>query len=105
MKRAAYILVVLAMLSQAAAASAPARMPRREQAQEQTVGNADGIEIYGSNGVITIKSNHKATVRVFTILGQLVSTTVIQPGTTRIKVAARGIYMVKVGNVTQKIAL
>lgn len=106
MKRLVLILIVFLAISQSVMTSGAARTNRRDNATtEQTVVGNDGVEIYGNNGVITIKSDHKATVRVFTILGQLVSTTTIQPGTTRIKVASRGIYIVKIGNITQKIAL
>lgn len=106
-KRFVTISLVLVAAAQLLTVSAVTRSAARRDAdrQEQLVASADGVEIYGNNGVITIKSNHKTTVRVFTILGQLVSTTSIQPGTTRIKVASRGIYIVKVDNITQKIAL
>ncbi|MBR1935984.1 MAG: T9SS type A sorting domain-containing protein [Muribaculaceae bacterium] len=106
-KRFVTISLVLVAAAQLLTVSAVTRSVARRDAdrQEQLVASADGVEIYGNNGVITIKSNHKTTVRVFTILGQLVSTTSIQPGTTRIKVASRGIYIVKVDNITQKIAL
>lgn len=106
-KRFVTISLVLVAAAQLLTVNAVTRSAARRDAdrQEQLVASADGVEIYGNNGVITIKSNHKTTVRVFTILGQLVSTTSIQPGTTRIKVASRGIYIVKVDNITQKIAL
>lgn len=106
-KRFVTISLVLVAAAQLLTVSAVTRSAARRDAdrQEQLVASADGVEIYGNNGAITIKSNHKTTVRVFTILGQLVSTTSIQPGTTRIKVASRGIYIVKVDNITQKIAL
>ena len=61
----------------------------------------DGVEIYGSNGVITIRT----TVRVFTILGQNVSTATLNPGTSELRVGSRGIFIVKIGNLTQKVAL
>ena len=44
-------------------------------------------------------------VRVFTILGQSVSQATIGPGTVELKIGARGIYIVKIGNLTQKVAL
>ncbi|MBQ0114353.1 MAG: T9SS type A sorting domain-containing protein [Bacteroidales bacterium] len=65
----------------------------------------DGIEIYGSHGVITIKTPRRIQVRVFTILGQTVSAVTLNPGTSELKIAARGIYVVKIGNITQKVVL
>lgn len=66
----------------------------------------DGIEIFGNNGVITIRTTHRIQVRVFTILGQLVSQSVLNAGTSELHVGSRGIYLVKIGNsITQKVAL
>ena len=69
---------------------------------------SDGIEIYGSNGVITIVTPKRITVRVYTILGQMVSQATLQAGTTselRLGSRSRGIYLVRIGNLTQKVAL
>ncbi len=65
----------------------------------------DGIEIFATDGAIIVRTPHKVQVRVFTILGQLVSQATVGPGTSELKMAARGIYVVKIGNVTQKVAL
>lgn len=65
----------------------------------------DGVEIYGNNGVITIRTQRRIQVRVFTILGQLVSQVTLNPGTAELRINARGIYIVKIGNITQKVAL
>lgn len=66
---------------------------------------SDGIEIYGSNGTITIVTPKRITVRVYTILGQMISQAVLQPGTSELRLGSRGIYLVKIGNLTQKVAL
>lgn len=65
----------------------------------------DGIEIYGSNGTITIRTTKRIQVRVFTILGQNVSTVTLNPGTSELRIGSRGIFIVKIGNLTQKVAL
>jgi hypothetical protein len=65
----------------------------------------DGIEIYGSNGVITIRTQRRIQVRVFTILGQLVSQATLNPGTSELRINSRGIYLLRIGNLTQKVAL
>ena len=65
----------------------------------------DGVEIYGSNGTITIRTTRRITVRVFTILGQNVSTVTLNPGTSELRIGSRGIFIVKIGNLTQKVAL
>ena len=64
----------------------------------------DGVEIYQRSGAIIIKTQHAIQVKVFTILGQLVSQATLQPGASEIRLN-RGIYLVKVGNITQKVAI
>jgi len=66
---------------------------------------SDGIEIYGKNGVITIVTPKRITVRVYTILGQMVSQAVLQPGTSELRLGSRGIFLVRIGNITQKVAI
>lgn len=66
--------------------------------------SSDGIEIYQRSGAITIKTQHTIQVKVFTILGQLVSQATLPPGTSELRLN-RGIYMVKAGNITQKVAI
>lgn len=66
---------------------------------------SDGIEIYGSKGVISIVTPKRIQVRVYTILGQLVSQATLNPGTSQLRIGSRGIYLVKIGNLTQKVAI
>lgn len=67
--------------------------------------NNEGIEIYSKDGHIVVRLPQKEQVKVFTILGQLVSQAELNAGTSMLKLNSRGIYIVKVGNVTQKVAL
>jgi len=66
---------------------------------------SDGVEIYGSNGVITIVTPKRIVVKVYTILGQMVSQATLQPGTSELRLGSRGIYLVRIGNLTQKVAI
>ena len=66
---------------------------------------SDGIKIYGRNGTITIVTPKRITVRVYTILGQMVSQATLQPGTSELRLGSRGIYLVRIGNLTQKVAI
>ena len=66
---------------------------------------SDGVEIYGSNGVITIVTPKRITVRVYTILGQMISQASLQPGTSELRLGSRGIYLVRIANITQKVAI
>lgn len=67
--------------------------------------SSDGVQIYGSNGTITIVTPKRITVRVYTILGQMVSQATLQPGTSELRLGSRGIFLVRIGNLTQKVAI
>lgn len=67
--------------------------------------STDGIEIFSKDGNIVVRLPQKAQVKVFTILGQLVSQAELNAGTSVLKINSRGIYIVKVRNVTQKVAI
>ncbi|MBR6489382.1 MAG: T9SS type A sorting domain-containing protein [Muribaculaceae bacterium] len=67
--------------------------------------NTDGVEIFQRNGTIIIRTQRVVQVKVFNILGQLVSQATLQPGTSELRLNTRGIYLVKIGNITQKVAL
>ncbi|MEF9924137.1 MAG: hypothetical protein RR061_07310 [Muribaculaceae bacterium] len=66
---------------------------------------SDGIEIYSKDGTIIIKTPKNVQVKVFTILGQLISQDVINRGVSELKINSRGIFIIKIGGITQKIAL
>ncbi|MBQ7691462.1 MAG: hypothetical protein IJT30_09800 [Muribaculaceae bacterium] len=102
---------LITLIALAVSNMASAQMMWRETNREVTGRSltdpklTDGIEIYGNAGTITIKTPKRITVRVFTILGQSVSQAVLNPGTSELKIGTRGIYIVKIGNLTQKVAL
>ena len=73
--------------------------------QGTVLSGGDGVEIRVEGRTINIKTNHRVQVRVFTILGQLVSQTTLNPGLSELKMPNTGIYVVKIGNMTQKVAL
>ncbi len=67
--------------------------------------NTDGIELYSSKGKLVIKTPVKTTVRVLTILGQTISQAVVEPGTFELNLNTHGIFIVKVGDYTLRVAL
>ena len=66
---------------------------------------AGGVAIYSPDGSIIVVTGHEVEVSVFTILGQLVCKDSVKPGTSILNINSRGIYIVKIANVTQKVAL
>lgn len=104
------IVILTLVLSLACSSMASAKVQWREISKEPQghcltdSRTSDGVEIYQRSGVLTIKTQRTIQVKVFTILGQLVSQATLYPGTSELRLN-RGIYMVKVGNITQKVAI
>lgn len=65
----------------------------------------DTIQIFGSDGFIYIRSPRRYPAQVYTMLGQIVRQTYVNPGYTEMQVGGRGIYLVRVGDVTRKVVL
>lgn len=63
----------------------------------------DRIETYVRNGFIHIVTPRAVTVRLYTILGQLITQQTLQPGTSRIKTPGRGVYILRTGTATRRI--
>jgi len=63
------------------------------------------VEVGVRDGYIYITSSEEVNVSVFTILGQLVTAHRMQPGTVRLQIGARGIYILKAGPVTRRLNL
>lgn len=113
MRRLLIRIAVAAAALVAPAAVGHAQMQWREagDASAETVqalndpDTSDGVEIGVSGSTIVVRTPKSAEVRVFTILGQLVSRATLNPGTSELTINSRGIYIVKIGDTTQKIAL
>ena len=105
------LLIFTVMLAMATSVIASAKVQWREtsgEVQGKSLTDpkvTDGVEIFQRNGTIIIRTQRPVQVRVFTILGQLVSQATLPAGTSELKLNTRGIYMVKVGSITQKVAL
>ena len=54
---------------------------------------------------VYITTNRQVTVSLYSILGQLIAQHNVQPGTTRIKAPARGVYILKAGSVTRRVTI
>jgi len=65
----------------------------------------DVLDISVRDGYVYVTTSKPVTVKIFSILGQLISQKVLQPGTARTRINARGIYILKVGSVTRRITI
>lgn len=74
-------------------------------AESRVVAQTEEIEVRTQSGVIIVTTNRAIEIKVFTILGQLVSQEKLSPGTSRLNIGSHGVYIVKVGELTCKVAL
>lgn len=67
---------------------------------------ADGeTEVSVHDGYIYIRTDRAVTVKIFSILGQLISQETVKPGLHRIRLSSRGIFILRVGTTTRRITL
>jgi hypothetical protein len=71
----------------------------------QNLDNEGDVAIAVSEGYIYVSCENTVTVKIFSILGQLISQETLKPGMHRIKLASRGIYILRAGSTTRRITL
>ncbi len=54
---------------------------------------------------IYVTSTRQVNVKVFTILGQLISQATLPAGTHRLQMSAKGIYILKLGTTTRRVTI
>lgn len=78
---------------------------KTERADAKTVMRETEIEIKAASGTLMVSTNHPAQIKVFTILGRLVSSETLPAGKSQLTLPAHGVYIVKVGDLTCKVAV
>ena len=68
------------------------------------VAQGDDVEIRVAPGHVVVVASQQVQIKVFTILGQVVSSETLPAGTSRLPLS-HGVYIVKVGDLTCKIAV
>ena len=71
----------------------------------KAVSSQHDIEIFSSPNVIMLKVNHDVEVRLFTILGKLISADYLHPGIYQYHLDAHGIYIIKTEETSCKVAI
>ncbi|MDE5645726.1 MAG: T9SS type A sorting domain-containing protein [Muribaculaceae bacterium] len=98
------------------AASAAAALPvhaapkgwepvKTEKSDAKQVAKDTDLEIKTSSGIIIVNANHPVQIKVFTILGRLVNSETLSAGKSQLQLPAHGVYIVKVGDLTCKVAV
>lgn len=77
---------------------------KSERQDARRIAKFEEIEIKAAKGAIVVTVSQPTQIKVFTILGQLVAQTTLQPGTHQLS-APHGIYIIKTGDVTCKVAV
>lgn len=80
-------------------------VPKTERTDARQAANNSDIEIKTARGVIIVTANHPSQIKVFTILGQLITSENLPAGTFQFTVPAHGVYIIKAGDLTCKAAL
>ena len=63
------------------------------------------IEVFSSPNVILLRANQPVEVRLFTILGKLISAQKLEPGLYEYHLDSHGIYIIKTSETSCKIAI
>lgn len=69
-----------------------------------SVAHDDDVEVRIAPGHVVVVASQPVQIKVFTILGQVVSSDTLPAGTSRLSLS-HGVYIVKVGELTCKIAV
>ncbi len=87
------------------ATAAPAQKSRWEQVETAPGDLSEELAVVVRDNYIYVTIYRPTAVKLFTILGQPVSQVTLPAGTSRFKVAARGIYILKAGSTTRRITI
>lgn len=67
--------------------------------------SVDKVEAWASDGYIYLSTPKQQTVKVLSIVGQLISEQQVPAGVSKLRITARGIYILKVGEKTFRMTI
>lgn len=108
MKRILALMIIILTLAAMPSAGAPARVPQWETVEvrdESPSGESDPIEVTTRDRQIYITTGRPVEISVYSILGQLITKRKILPGTVRLTLGTRGVYILKTDTATHRINL
>lgn len=101
-----FALLGSALLGAIPASAAPTWGPvKTERTDAKPVIKETEVEIKSASGMIIVNANHPVQIKVFTILGRLVSSETVPAGSSQLILPAHGVYIVKIGDITCKVAV
>ena len=78
---------------------------RTERSDARAVARDSEVEIKTAKNTIVVTCSRAMTVKVYTILGQLVSSDTLPADTSQLHIPGHGVYIVKINSLTVKVAL
>lgn len=99
------VTMVVAVASAVAAAPVWEEVTSPHAAITQTLEMDADTQIAVSDGYIYLWTEKPVTVKLFSILGQLISQETVKPGLHRMRMASRGIYILRAGTTTRRITI
>lgn len=71
----------------------------------KAISSQPDIEVFSAPNVVMVKANHNVEIRIFTILGKLLSQQHLEPGIYQYHIDSHGIYIIKTNESSCKIAI
>lgn len=78
---------------------------RSDVSEMKLIRHESDFEIRATTGAIIVTASRPVSIKIFTILGRMVSTETIPVGTYRLPLPASGVYIVRFGDTTIKVAV
>lgn len=78
---------------------------RAQRTDVKKIGGDAELEIKATRGVVVIETNRTINVKIYSILGSVIANENLQPGIYQFVVPAHGVYIIKAGDLTYKLAL
>jgi len=73
--------------------------------ESRAIAHEGDVEVRSARGCIIVSTTRPTNIKVYTILGQLVSQETLPAGVSQLRINAHGVYIIKVGTITCKVAL
>ncbi len=108
MKRLVILTLTLLFLSAAVDLSAATKTwepVKTELSEMKSIAKDPDLEIKAGNGHLFVTANKQVQIKIFSILGQLISSDTLPPGTHRLSGTPHGVYIIKAGDLTCKVIL
>lgn len=80
-------------------------LQRTERSDANSVAKWSELEIKTIRGAVIVHNTQRVQIKIFTILGQLVSNETLAPGIWQINLPAHGVYIIKTPEATCKVAV